>query len=360
VPETTDFPPITILIPAYNLQDYIADAIRCAASQEYPGGLQIVVLDDGSTDNTLETARRIASGYSNVQVHTQTNQGRVGARNQLLTLAATEWIAWIDGDDMAPPTWIREQVLLMLGSSDLVAVSGQGYAMTAHGLPIGPIDRPLSHAEIERAHLCGHSNAFFQSCTVVSRSAVLAVGGYRPDFSASEDFDLWLRLAEIGQLANHAQRHLYYRVHSTSANATLGREQQRQGQAATNMARLRRGLVPLNSSTPAFPPSLPRADWNRQIYWVNIAMKSGNPWTAAGLTCSSLFKHPFSLLLWLMLCVAMCDTLMQLGNRTCRFRAGHANQFGTLGSASVYRVARRIVHLKRNLWPNGLATHVSQ
>jgi hypothetical protein len=349
MPESAPFPAVTVLIPAYNLERYIADAIRSAAGQDYNGPLQVIVLDDGSTDQTYETARQTAQGLPQVQVYQQSNQGRAGARNRLLELASTELVGWLDGDDMADPSWLREQVELALGAADLVAVSGQGYAMTANRQPIGPIVRPRDHAEIEAAHLQGHSNAFFQSCTVVRKSKVSAAGGYRSNYSASEDYDLWLRLAEFGRFANHHRPHLYYRVHSTSANATLSLQQKQQGSKSVNEARQRRGLAPLNS--PSEPQDIPasRLDWNRQVYWINIALRSGNPWTAVGMAISATRRHPISILLWLMLAVALADSLLQLGNRSGRFRAGHANQFGTLGRFTVYRFASQLVRWKRCL-----------
>lgn len=347
-------PPVTVLIPAYNVADYISDAILSAASQDYLGELHVIVLDDGSSDSTLQRAERVASQFTNVQVVSQSNRGRAGARNRLLELSTTEIASWIDGDDMAPRYWVSEQVSMLLDSPRLIAVSGQGYAMNAKGLPIGPIPRPIAHAEIEKLHLSGQSNAFFQSCTTVKKSAVLAVGGYRLEYSSSEDYDLWLRMAEVGQLQNHVHCHLYYRVHSASANAILSREQRREGLASANTARSRRGLPALKHShqtseeiSNTSPTS--RENWHRHIYWINIAMRSGNPRTALTMIASALLQHPQSLFLWGALVVSATDTLLQFGNRSGRFQAGHNNHFGALSSISVYRLVRWMVQVKRKL-----------
>lgn len=334
------WPPITIVIPAFNLQNYIGDAIQCASKQDYSGVVSIIVLDDGSTDETLARARADEKTIPNLTVHTQANQGRVGARNRLLSLAETELVAWLDGDDMAPPDWLSQQYQLLVSQDDFVAVSGQGYAMTDSTMPIGPIPRPTSAEEIHQRHFGGLSNAFFQSCTLTKRSAILAAGGYRSNYPAAEDYDLWLRLSAHGRLCNSDQCHLYYRVHATSANATVGAEQRKQGFNSCNEARLNKGLPPLQPHQEQPSPAPKKDDWNRRVYWINIALKSGNPWTASTMILEAIRRHPSSLLLWILLVVALSDSVLLLGNRTENFRSGGKAKLGELPSVSVYRLAR--------------------
>lgn len=341
------WPPITIVIPAYNLQNYIGDAIKCAAKQDYPGVVSIIVLDDGSTDETLAAAQLAAKNLPNVAVHTQANQGRVGARNRLLSLATTELVAWLDGDDMAPPDWLSQQYHLLASQEDYVAVSGQGYAMTASAMPIGPIPRPTLAEEIHQRHFDGLSNAFFQSCTLTKRSAILAAGGYRTNYPAAEDYDLWLRLSKHGRLCNSDQCHLYYRVHATSANATVGAEQRRQGFESCNEARSNQGIPPLQPHQEQPSPAPKKDDWNRRVYWINIALRSGNPWTASRMISEAIRRHPSSLLLWILLVVAFADTVLLRGNRTEVFRSGGKAKLGQLPSVSAYRLARWLNHLRK-------------
>lgn len=336
------WPPITIVIPAYNLQGYIEDAILSAVSQDYPGQIKIIVLDDGSSDDTLAVAKATAADLDNVQVYYQQNQGRVGARNRLLQLSETELIGWLDGDDLAPPNWIRQQFELMNSRDDSVAVSGQGYAMTHDRYPIGPIPRPLTSEEIAQTHLDGKSNAFFQSCTLTKSSSIRAVGGYRIKYPAAEDFDLWLRLEQIGKLVNHTECHLYYRVHGTSANATVGVEQRQQGFKSCNEARLSRGLPALQARQEPEIPTRRKDDWNRRMYWINIALKAGNPWTAARLSLAALRAHPMSVWLWLFLFVGLSDSILFCGNNTQRFRAGVKAEIGGLPKLSWYRLGSAI------------------
>ena len=132
--------------------------------------------------------------------------------------------------------WIEEQVDFLEQHPDCVAVSGQGYSMTGSGRAIGPMTHPLNGEEIDRKHIHGEANAFFQSCVLVRKSAVIRAGRYDERYPCAEDYALWLRLAEIGSLANLSGVHLYYRVHSTSANWTVNVDQRQQGHQIMNEA----------------------------------------------------------------------------------------------------------------------------
>ena len=137
-------PTITVVVPVYNLADYVTDTVESVLSQSYSGNLSILILDDGSTDDSLAIAKKLAAKNNTITVHTQKNQGRAKTRNRLLELAETELIGWIDGDDIASPLWIEEQVLYLLSHQECAAVGGQGYAMTGNRHAMSPIEHPLS------------------------------------------------------------------------------------------------------------------------------------------------------------------------------------------------------------------------
>lgn len=100
-------PLVSILIPAYNAEEWIADTIRSALAQTWPRK-EIVIVDDGSTDGTLAVARRFAS--SQVSVVTQENQGAAAARNKALSLCQGDHIQWLDADDLLSPDKVTRQM----------------------------------------------------------------------------------------------------------------------------------------------------------------------------------------------------------------------------------------------------------
>jgi len=340
---------VTVVIPAYNLAAYLPEAIDSVLQQDYPGSIAIIILDDGSTDSTLSVARQYAQRVANLQTHTQANQGRAVTRNRLLELAETDLVAWLDGDDIASPTWLRQQVNHLVKDSDCVAVGGQGYAMTASRRPLGPITHPLDFQQIDQRHLDGQANAFFQSCVTLRKAAVEQAGGYNPQFSCAEDYDLWLRLAEIGALVNLPDVHLFYRVHATSANWTVNIEQRNQGFEILQQARRRRGLPPREAPWQEIPPAS-KDDWNRRLFWINIALRSGNPRSALEMIGPALKRHPASLVLHLAAIVAVLDTILFRGNRTRSFSPGRPTEIGSLPKFSCYRFGRSLNRIRRRLF----------
>ena len=343
---THTLPPVTAVIPVYNLAAYLPDTIESVLSQSYQGPLSIIILDDGSTDSSFEIASNYANTYQSITAHTQPNQGRAKTRNHLLQLANTEFISWIDGDDIASPNWIEQQIGRLLDRSNCVAVSAQGYAMTGKRHAIGPIEHPHDHQTIHDRHLRGQANAFFQSCVTIRKSAVSAAGAYDERFPCAEDYSLWLRLAEIGELENLPSIHLYYRVHATSANWVSNIDQRNQGQQILNEERAKRGLAPIQPSDTVIPPAK-KDDWNRRIFWINLALKSGNARSALEMLVVALRKHPTSLVLWLAAFASLIDTLISFGNRTKRFQSGRSAEPKKLPMFSIYRFGRFANHLRR-------------
>ena len=100
-------PLVSILIPAYNAERWIADTIQSALAQTWPRK-EIIIVDDGSRDQTLAVARQFASG--NVLVVTQRNQGASAARNKAFEICQGDYIQWLDADDLLSPDKIANQM----------------------------------------------------------------------------------------------------------------------------------------------------------------------------------------------------------------------------------------------------------
>jgi len=119
-------PIVSILIPAYNAEPWIADTIKTALAQTWPR-TEIIVVDDGSRDQTLSIARQFAS--KNISVVTQENQGAAAARNCALALSQGEFIQWLDADDLLSPDKVAKQMAAMQKCQDKRQLfsSGWGY-----------------------------------------------------------------------------------------------------------------------------------------------------------------------------------------------------------------------------------------
>ena len=116
-------PLVSILIPAYNAEKWVAGTIRSAIAQTWPRK-EIIVVDDGSTDQTLAIARQFES--DSVRVATQENQGAAAARNQAFSLSQGDYIQWLDADDLLAPDKIeRQMAVLDAGSSRRTLLSSR-------------------------------------------------------------------------------------------------------------------------------------------------------------------------------------------------------------------------------------------
>lgn len=100
-------PLVSILIPAYNAQEWLAASIQSALAQTWPRK-EVVVVDDGSADQTLSIARRFAS--TQLSVLTQQNQGAAAARNKAFSICQGDYIQWLDADDLLAPDKIERQM----------------------------------------------------------------------------------------------------------------------------------------------------------------------------------------------------------------------------------------------------------
>jgi PST family polysaccharide transporter len=113
--ESADLPLVSILIPAYNAQEWIADTIRSALAQTWPR-IEIVVVDDGSKDQTVAVARQFES--QNVRVIAQKNQGASAARNNAFMHSKGDYIQWLDADDLLAPDKVTSQMELVMQGLD--------------------------------------------------------------------------------------------------------------------------------------------------------------------------------------------------------------------------------------------------
>lgn len=127
-----DFPDITLLVAAYNEETCIRETLEYALRQDYPGGLVVTVIDDGSTDRTREIVREVSAGDGRLKLVRADHAGKAQALNRGLRGVATPLVATIDADTLLMPWALRRVVARMLESpEDAVAVAGSVMARNA-------------------------------------------------------------------------------------------------------------------------------------------------------------------------------------------------------------------------------------
>ncbi len=117
-------PKVSILIPLYNSEEYIAETIDSCLNQTYEN-IEIIIVDDGSTDSSLDIAREYENKHKNIKVEVQKNSGAPVARNRAFKLSTGEYIQYIDADDLMHPDKIYLQMKVLKNSDDLTIVFGK-------------------------------------------------------------------------------------------------------------------------------------------------------------------------------------------------------------------------------------------
>ena len=212
-------PAVSVLIPVFNTARYLDAALESVCTQSFTD-LEIVAIDDGSTDASGAILAAFAAREPRCRVITRPNRGLIATRNELLATARGEFVAWMDSDDIALPTRIARQHAILLADPALVCVGCDARLIDARGRPLGRESFPAGHDAIVAEQATGAGLRF--PTTMVRREVALAVGGFREPFRMGEDLDFLLRVAERGRLANIPEELYLYRQHLASTCAQLG------------------------------------------------------------------------------------------------------------------------------------------
>ncbi|NJO41926.1 MAG: glycosyltransferase [Cyanobacteria bacterium CRU_2_1] len=233
-------PMISVLMPVYNAERYLAQAIESILSQTF-SDFEFLIVNDGSTDRSLDWLQHFADRDPRIRLISRPNTGYVQALNEMLQLAQGEYIARMDADDIALPDRFRQQIEFLHHHPSVVCVGGAHEIVDHQGRLLTRLQLPLANAEIQREALAGHGS-ICHPCAMMRRSAVLAIGGYDERLMPAEDLDLWLRLGEMGELANLPETVLKYRLHLNSVSEKKGHLQRQKAQEACERAWQRRGV----------------------------------------------------------------------------------------------------------------------
>jgi glycosyltransferase involved in cell wall biosynthesis len=194
-----DLPLVSVIIPAYNAAELIEKTLNSVLDQTYYH-IEVLVIDDGSTDDTAAVVRSVAQRDSRVILLHQCNSGVAAARNLGIRQAKGEFIAPIDADDLWYPDNLQRQVTCFLSSSaSLGVVYSWSIDIDASDRPIGEFHAATIEGDVYSTLLC-HNFLGNASCTMIRKSCLAAVGGYNSEFrlqqaQGCEDWDLYLRLA---------------------------------------------------------------------------------------------------------------------------------------------------------------------
>ncbi len=216
---------VAAILPLYNGRPWIEQSIRSILEQTVPPD-ELIVIDDGSTDDGVGIVQEFASEHPQIRLVRQPNAGQSAARNHAISLCTSEWIALIDQDDIWYPNHIEDLINLIQGHrglrlgwvySDFDDIDLEGRMVARNFIEHMDVDNPKR--DLQRVLRQGF--IIQPSATLISRAAILDVGGFDERLSGYEDDDLFLRIF----LANYDNAFLerptsQWRIHSTSSGGS--------------------------------------------------------------------------------------------------------------------------------------------
>ncbi len=183
---------VSVIIPAYNKADYTCRAVDSVLRQTYPH-LELIVVDDGSTDNTQE---RLKTYGNRIQYIYKSNGGACSARNAGIGRAKGEYIALLDCDDMYLPNKIELSVGHLQRHPDAGFVHTKAYLIDREDQTVSVYERPENRSQGWIAARLIFGNFICNSTAVIRRSCLDRVGLFDETIFTPADWDMWLRLAE--------------------------------------------------------------------------------------------------------------------------------------------------------------------
>lgn len=293
---TAGSPTVSVLMATYNFRPYLQESVGSILNQTFRD-LEFVLIDDGSTDGSDALLREIAAKDARLRLIVRPNKGLTKSLNEGLALCRGEYIARMDADDVSLPQRLEKQVAYLRDHPECVLLGSRVLRIDPYGSPLDESDNKLTHEEIDKQLLTeGLGFAITHPVATFRRDAAMKVGGYREQFTASQDLDMWLRLAEVGRIANLPDVLLRYRSHFKSVRFTKLQEQKRVKTTILSDAYTRRGL-PL-------PEAFPEVTWKpptaaeQMRRWARAALRARNRKIAWKHAMSALRYEPLSPASW--------------------------------------------------------------
>lgn len=214
-------PVVSVVVTTYNQCRYIRETLDSVFRQSYQD-YEVIVVDDGSTDDTPSTIEKLQDRVRYVRQH---NQGPAGSRNTGVRLARGELVAFLDGDDLWEPPKLEAQVAAAASNPGSGLIATEGVQFSEDGVMNGSLVAPRIRGRLRVGStltiscyqdLVPGSVLSTTSQVMIPRAVLDRVGASDPSFTIASDWDLYLRIAELYEFTFLAQRLIRWRYLPTS------------------------------------------------------------------------------------------------------------------------------------------------
>ena len=221
---------VSVIIPNYNCAAFLPAALKSVFEQDLQA-VDIIIIDDGSTDGSLTYLETLAAEHANVRLVRQGNQGVVAARNKAIQIAHSDLIAFLDADDIWQKHKLVEQIGYMYSNPNVVMTFTNYQHVTECGKHIidcfsywdefNPVENHDEYQLLSNPlNAILATNVVGTSTVVARKHALLDAGLFNPELKSASDWDMWLKLASLGDVAfsNSCATHYLMRSNSITSN----------------------------------------------------------------------------------------------------------------------------------------------
>jgi glycosyltransferase involved in cell wall biosynthesis len=309
-------PLISVLMPAYNCEAYVLEAVSSMLSQSF-ADFELLVIDDGSTDSTRKLLDSVHDPRLRL-VSNERNIGLIGTLNRGLELATGRYVARMDADDISAPERLEKQVQFLEAHPDVHVLGTMVNLINEQGKVFGaiagyPKDADEVHRFLLRECCLIHPSVMFR------RDTVQAVGGYAASARHAEDYDLWLRLSDRHKIANLSEKLVSYRMHRNQVSIRNLLTQHQVAQSCRIAALKRRAALgeDVSDTEHVVQANL----WGRLTAaectlgndyhnWARIYRWMKHPDMALRLASKAVMRSPFSVSAWGTLTVCVLEAVV--------------------------------------------------
>ncbi|WP_339758629.1 glycosyltransferase family A protein [Algoriphagus aquimarinus] len=208
-------PTISILIPCYNQANFLTSTVESALNSTYPH-LEIIIINDGSTDNSKEIAEELTEKHKNIYLLNQSNSGVAKARNAGIEFSNGKYILPLDGDDLISPEYIEKAIAILEKRQEVKVVYCEAVKFDENGKRPWNL-KPFSLNALARDNMIFVSGIF-------RKADALAVGGFSDNMKMGrEDWEFWIKMLKNGgDVIKLPFVGFYYRIHQGSKRKKTG------------------------------------------------------------------------------------------------------------------------------------------
>jgi glycosyltransferase involved in cell wall biosynthesis len=209
-------PLVSVIVPVFNAAGFVAQAVSSALAS-HGVAIEVIAIDDGSTDGTAQVLERFGHGIRTVR---QEQGGPYRARNLGARLAGGEWLAFLDADDEWQPDKLIKQLALARPDVRLIFTDCENFGDCSRVKRLQSDSTPLYDGEVFEPLLLG--NFISMSSVLMRRATFLSLGGFNEEQTGVQDWDLWLRYAAAGgRVAVVREPLTRYRIHPAQMTQNL-------------------------------------------------------------------------------------------------------------------------------------------